>query len=256
MGSGALVITDNNPAQAEAIARDLAAEYWRRRMELEPALYTPAEAVAQGLRMVGGPVLLVETADCAGGGAACDSVATLKALVEAKVNEPAFLYVTDPQVATICHQAGVGRLVTVSLGHQLDPRWGSPLTVQGQVTRLSDGRFRYMGGIWDGVEGNMGPAAVLSIGAIQVLVTTFPTYDWMDEQFRSLQLDPTRAKFIVVKNPMNYRQAYGPYAKATFVLDTPGPTPATIRHVAYRRLQRPYFPVDADIPGLQPTILR
>ncbi len=150
----------------------------------------------------------------------------------------------------------MGATVTVKLGHQLDPRWGEPFTVTGQVTRLGDGRFRYAGGIWDGIEGNMGPSAVLNIGAIQVLIATYATYDWMDEQFSAMHMDPSAAKFIVAKNPMNYRQAYGALAKASFVLATPGPTPATIRHVAYQRLQRPYFPLDAQIEGLTPTILK
>ncbi len=82
----------------------------------------------------------------------------------------------------------------------------------------------------------MGPSAVLRVGAIQVLVTTYATYDWADEQFRAVDLIPLDAKFIVVKNPMNYRPAYGGNAKAAYILDTPGPTPATFRHVRYKRL--------------------
>jgi hypothetical protein len=41
-----------------------------------------------------------------------------------------------------------------------------------------------------------------------------------------------------------------------FVLDTPGPTPPTVRHVQYKNVRRPYFPLDKEIPGLTPTILR
>ena len=102
----------------------------------------------------------------------------------------------------------------------------------------------------------LGRFAVLSIGGVHVLVSTHGTYDWADEQFRSVGLDPAETKFIVAKNPMNYRMAYGAFARATFILDTPGPTPPTIRHVRYRHLQRPYFPLDEDIPGLAPVILR
>ena len=53
---------------------------------------------------------------------------------------------------------------------------------------------------------------------------------------------------------MNYRTAYGDAARAVFILDTPGPTPATVRHVQYRHMQRPHFPLDKDIAGLQPSI--
>jgi microcystin degradation protein MlrC len=256
MGSGALVITEDDPDGAVRLARRLAEQYWSRRFDLEPEVLPPREAIARGLRVDGGPVLLVETADCCGGGAAGDSVATLRALLEMNVSLPSLVPVVDPDAAAACHRAGPGREVTLPLGHRLDPRWGQPVTVTGRVARLSDGRFRYAGGIWDGVGGNMGPSAVLSIGAIQTLVASHGTYDWADEQFRAVGLSPPDAKFIVAKNPMNYRMAYGPIARAAFILDTPGPTPATIRGVQYKHLRRPYFPLDQDIPGLTPTILQ
>ena len=256
MGSGALVITDNDMETAVSLANQLAEQYWTRRFDLEPEIHTPDEAIAKGLKTEGGPVLLVEAADCCGGGAAGDSVATLTALLDAEITVPSLVPVADPEAAAACHRAGVGREVAVALGHQLDPRWGEPVTVTGTVTRLSDGRFRYIGGIWDGVEGNMGPSAVLTIGAIQVLVATHGTYDWADEQFRSMEMQPPDAKFIVVKNPMNYRLAYGEIAKAAFILDTPGATPATCRHLPYKHLKRPYFPLDTEIPGLTPTSLQ
>ena len=256
MGSGALVITDNDMKTAVSLANQLAEQYWTRRFDLEPDIHTPDEAIAKGLEVEGGPVLLVEAADCCGGGAAGDSVATLTALLDAKVTVPSLVPVADPEAAAACHRAGVGQEITVALGHRLDPRWGESVTVTGIVTRLSDGRFRYIGGIWDGVEGNMGPSAVLTIGTIQVLIATHGTYDWADEQFRSMDMHPPDAKFIVVKNPMNYRIAYGEIAKASFILDTPGATPATCRHLPFKHLKRPYFPLDTEIPGFTPTILQ
>ena len=261
MGSGAIVITDNDLGGAVAIASELAEAYWAMRFELEPQAWTPDDAVAAGMAIDGGPVILVETADCCGGGAAGDSVATLAALLQTELATQfnpqllALVPVVDRAAAALCHAAGIGAPVRCALGHQLDARWGQPIMVTGQVTTLSDGRFRYGGGIYDGVAGNMGPSAVLTIGSIQVLITSYGTYDWRDEQYQSVGLDPATAKFVVAKNPMNYRLAYGPIAKAIFILDTPGPTPPTIRHAHFSQLQRPYFPCDAEIPGLTPTIL-
>ena len=70
MGSGALVITDDDMEKAVSLAHQLAEQYWTRRFDLEPDIYTPGEAIAKGLEVDGGPVLLVEAADCCGGGAA------------------------------------------------------------------------------------------------------------------------------------------------------------------------------------------
>ena len=100
----------------------------------------------------------------------------------------------------------------------------------------------------------MGPTALLQVGNVEVLVSSRSSYDWADEQFRSVGVDPLAVKFLVVKNPMNYKLAYGEAAKAAFILDTPGPTPATLRSVEYRNMRRPYFPLDEEIEGLKPRI--
>jgi microcystin degradation protein MlrC len=256
MGGGGLVITNDDAAKAKSLASEIAMRYWSRRFDLEPAIVTPKEAITRGLCLNGGPVLLVETADCCGGGACGDSVATLKALLTFAPQHPALVPVVDPEAAAACHRLGAGCEIALELGHSVDPQWGQPVAVRGTIARLSDGHFRYgNGGIFANEEGNMGPSAVLKVGAIDILIMSRPTYDWMDEQFRCVGLTPADAKFVVVKNPMNYQMAYAGLSKAAFVLDTPGPTPATMRHYPYRKLSRPYFPADQDIPDLTPTVL-
>jgi microcystin degradation protein MlrC len=234
----------------------LAEEYWQRRLQLEPRMYAPADAVQAGLAVKGGPVVLVEAADCCGGGAVGDSVATLAALLAVDLPGPALVPLVDAQAAEACHKAGVGAEVKLEIGHRHDPRWGDPLSVSGQVVRLGDGCFRYRGGIWEGIEGEMGPSAVLALGEIEVLLASYPTYEWDDEQFISLQMDAANAHFIVAKNPMNYRMAYGDFSQAVYVLDTPGPTPATVRRLPFVRRERPFFPVDYDMELGEVEILR
>jgi microcystin degradation protein MlrC len=255
MGGGGLVITDNDVDQAVALAAEIARRYWERRFDLDPPVYAPAEAIRRGLHIEGGPVLLVETADCCGGGAAGDSVATLKALLTVPLPGPALVPVVDPEAAALCHQTGAGREITLTLGHKIDRRWGDPVQLTAEIVKLGDGRFRHSGGIWEGQPGHIGPCAVLHSGMVQILVTSHATYDWADEQFRAAGLDARTAKFVVVKNPMNYRLGYAGIFREAFILDTPGPTPAVLHHVKYQHLQRPYYPADKDIPGLAPRIV-
>tara|TARA_R110002095_G_scaffold147856_5_gene127877 strand:+ start:2069 stop:3586 length:1518 start_codon:yes stop_codon:yes gene_type:complete len=255
MGSGGLVITDNDLELAKTIAGDIAQQYWDRRHDLEPEIFTPAEAITKGMQVKGGPVILVEAADCCGGGAAGDSIAMLSALVDSGINVPSIVPVVDPDAAQKCHESHTGAELSITIGHKLDPRWGATRTFTGKLESLCDGNFVYTGGQWEGHHEQMGPTAVFCIGSIRVIITSRATYDWSDEQIRTVGLDPLDAKFIVAKNPMNYRFAYGAIAKATLVLDTPGPTPATLKHVRYKKLQRPYFPADLNIPELQPSIL-
>lgn len=255
MGSGGLVVTDNNLELAKTIASDIAHRYWDRRRDLEPETFSPATAIAHGMQIEGSPVILVEAADCCGGGAAGDSIAMLSALVDSNIDASSLVPVVDPEAAQLCFDAGSGAKITMAIGHKLDPRWGSSRTFTGIVEHLNDGEFVYTGGQWEGHREQMGPTALFRIGSIRVLITSRATYDWADEQIRTVGLNPLDIKFIVAKNPMNYQLAYGEIAKSIFILDTPGPTPATLKHVPFQKLDRPYFPADIDIPELQPTLL-
>ncbi|MBM3727735.1 MAG: M81 family metallopeptidase [Acidobacteria bacterium] len=258
MGGGALVVTDGDMAMAEREATALAREYWSLRFSLEPRIWEPAAAIADGLRRPAGgaPVLLLETSDCVGGGAPGDSAAVLKALAAADPAGGALACVVDPEAAAACHDAGRGRRLRLRMGHALDPQWGLPFEADVDVEALTDGTFVYSGGIWGGQRGNMGLSASVRIGNVRVLLASQGTYDWADEQYRSVGMDTDAARFIVVKNPMNYRVGYAGRHSAAYVLDTPGPTPASLRHVRFQRLARPFFPQDEDIAGFVPAVLR
>ena len=256
MGGGGLVITDGDAEAAAELATEVASMLWERCLQLETTGLTPAQAVEQGRQVAGRPVLLLELSDCVGGGAAGDSVTALKALLDAELTETALAMVVDPEAAAACHRVGEGNALTVTLGHKVDPRWGTPVEVTGVVERVTDGRFVYTGGIWEGQYGEMGPSAKLRVGTVEILVATHPTYDWADEQYSSMGMDTNTAKFIVVKNPMNYRIGYGGRFIEAFVLDTPGPTTAVIGNIDYESVGRPYFPKDRQISGFRPTIYR
>ena len=145
-----------------------------------------------GLVVDAGPVVLVETADACGGGAAGDSIACIAALLE----------------------------------HAPDAVSVAPV---------------------------VGPTAVLRAGGLQIVIATHPTYEWTGEQYSSVGVDVTAPKFAVVKNPMNYRMVY-PDAPVVIVIDSPGPTPASVRSLPFERMQRPFFPLDDNIARLRPTV--
>jgi microcystin degradation protein MlrC len=246
MGGGGLVITNNAPDLAKQLAREIAEFYWEQRFSLEPTLVSIADAIKSG-QSKQGTVVLVDTADCCGGGAAGDSIEVLPNLIALGENISSVMPVVDSAAADKCHEAGIGAVIELQLGHQHDRKWGVPLHVSGEVLSLSDGKFIYAGGIWDGCEGNMGPAAVLKISGVHVCIASFPTYEWCGEQYSAFALDVTRMKYIVAKNPMNYRMAFGHCCEHFLVLDTKGPTPATCKHLPYSHSLRPAFPWDSEI---------
>ena len=255
MGSGALVVTNNDLEGAKELAYTISADYWERRYEIEAVVKTPQEAIESGLKSNAGTVVLVETADCSGGGAAGDSIATLRALLNNPEVENAIAPVVDPKVAEVCHNLGVGSKVNCMLGHSIDTRWGSPIIVEGRIEDLSDGSFLYKGGIWDGVKGQMGPSAVIKSKGVRILVTSHATYDWADEQWQAVNINPRSTRFAVAKNPMNFHNVYKDKASQIHILDTPGPTPASVKKLPFKNLNHPCFPIDEKITKVKPTIL-
>jgi microcystin degradation protein MlrC len=252
MGCSAVVVADGDTAGATAEARRLARRFWDDRRLYEVETVSVAEAVRRGRQLAGGPVLLLDTADTTGGGAAGDGIGLVRGLLDAGVEEPCLAQVVDPTAAAACHEAGRDATLELTVGHWRDGRWGSPLKLRATVRRLLAGPFRYAGGILGGVEVSMGPSAVVEAGPISVLVMSQPTYDWADDQYRAAGLDPAQAKFVGVKNMMNFRFGYGEMMKGFFVLDLPGPTPPDMRLLPFSRITRPVFPLDRDLAN--PTI--
>lgn len=252
MSCGSLVIADGDPTLARREAERLARQFWADRHEFLVDCIPVAEAVRRGRDIDGGPVLLLNTADTTGGGAAGDSIDVAAGLVAAGVAEPALAMVVDPEAAAACHAAGESAELVLDVGHRVDPRWGRPARLAGRVVRLSEGSFRYTGGIFGGIEASMGKSAVFAIGNLQLLIMSRSTYDWADEQYRSVGLDAAKAKWVEAKNMMNYRKAYGSITRSAFVLDAPGPTPPDMRVLPFRRARRPWFPLDdIDMPPFE-----
>lgn len=246
MGCSTVVVANGDSDRAAVEAERLARDFWERRFSFEVDMVSVAEAVERGRAIEGGPILLLDTSDTTGGGAAGDCIGVVRDLLEARVEESSLAMVVDPRAAAACHEAGEGAELDLVVGHRRDPRWGEPLEVHAHVEKLSDGTFRYDGGILGGVQVSMGPSAVVAIGPIRLLVMSIPTYDWGDDQYRSIGLDPAAAKFVTVKNMMNFRFGYANVMKDYFVLDLPGPTPPDMRLLPFEKIVRPVFPLDRD----------
>jgi len=243
MGFAAVAVAED-AAEAEAVAGALADMAWERRRAFTVPTVDPAAAIAAGRALAGGPVILADTADCVGGGSTGDSAVVLAALLAAGGNDAAAIMVVDPETVSAAAAAGIGATCDFAIGHRIDLTRGAPVPLRARVEHLFDGRFRYQGGVLGGVEATMGPSAVLAAGAIRVLVASYPSYEWACEQYGAAGIDVGALKFVVVKNPMNYKLTMP--CVAAMVLETPGPASPNLRALTWRHLRRPFFPLDED----------
>jgi microcystin degradation protein MlrC len=156
----------------------------------------------------------------------------------------------DPEAVERAAAAGVGNDVTVDLGGRTDEMHGAPLRVTGAVRTLSDGKWIVKGPMGTGSQADMGATAVLLVGGNEVIVTSKRLQPTDLQLYRSLGIEPTERRFIVVKSSVHYRAAHEPIAEEVIELDTPGLTSPRLAGFGFKNLRRPIFPLDLEMLGI------
>jgi microcystin degradation protein MlrC len=242
-------------AEIEPMIRQLAWQAWERRKAFAADLLTVDEAIGRALAGDGGPYVLSESADSTGSGSPGDSAHVLERLLALGVRERCLVTVVDAPAVARAIAAGVGADVTTTLGGTLDPRYNRPVPLTGRVRILSDGRFISSDKKTLGVEFQMGRAAVIEAGRISVLATERPAFTFDPALYRAVGLEPRDAKIVVVKSPLQFRDGYGPFARACWVVDTPGPSTARVERLEWRHRARPLYPFDDDFEPEIPAVI-
>ena len=244
-GMSVLVITDGNAQAARTYARRIAFVAWGRLAEFTAEVCSPEQAVALALAGDDGPNILVDTGDNVGGGTPGDGTILLHELIRQNAHG-ALVLLCDPESVAQAIETGVRGRGSFRLGGKTDPDQGVPVEVECDVKLVSDGRYRNIGPMRDGIVEDMGRTAVLTCGGVTIVVTEKRTPMWNLQQLRSLGIEPTRLQAIVVKAAIAHRAAYGPIANRMINVGTPGITALDPRQFAYARLRRPVYPLDQD----------
>ncbi|MCZ6853360.1 MAG: M81 family metallopeptidase, partial [Gammaproteobacteria bacterium] len=130
VGTSIAVTTEGDREQARRIGEALAEGLWADRETFRVRSLSAVEAIAEARReaeKTERPVVIHETSDNCGGGAPGDGTHLLRAMLDAELANACFGFLVDPEVAGLCHQAGVGARLEVSLGGKYDDLHGAPL---------------------------------------------------------------------------------------------------------------------------------
>lgn len=253
-GWSAVVVTDNNLGLASELVAQLAQQAWDSRREFIVSNPTAEEAVRLALREEG-PIVIADGSDATNGGAPGDSTVLLTEFLRQEVDKPTYLTVVDPEAAIKAVQAGIGQEVTVDSGGKHD-RSEKPVRLTGRVTRISDGKFRILGGSHHAIAVDMGRTVVLQAGKLYIVVSEKlnPGHDPL--VYRHIGLEPKDAHIIVVKCVVGHMNAYAPIMKKTIWIDTPGATPSNLSRLKHQRVPLPLFPLNSEMewrPARQST---
>jgi microcystin degradation protein MlrC len=156
----------------------------------------------------------------------------------------------DPEAVAKAIEAGVGNMVTMKIGGKTEPWVGDPLEVTGTVKTISDGTYIPKGPMGRGMERSMGRTAVLNVKGIDVILTEKTQQATDLELYRSLGLEPTDYKILLVKSCVHYRAAHDPIAKRIIEIDLPGWHGTRLAAFPWKKLKRPVWPVDVEALGI------
>jgi microcystin degradation protein MlrC len=243
-GLSVYVVTDDDQALADRCAERLAATAWEHRREFLHTGLPVGEAVARALAIDGRPVVLADMADNTGGGAAGDGTEVLRELLRVGARSTTVACLWDPAAVAACVGAGVGADLTQAVGGKVDDRHGAPLHVTGRVRTLSDGRFVHKGPMFRGLEGRLGPTAVLDVADVKIILISHRWQTLDPEMIRFLGIDPLGEKILVVKSTIHYRAAFEPIAHTILEVDAPGLSSSNLARFSFTNVRRPIFPLD------------
>jgi len=242
--SNVLVTTNGDMQLAEHEAERIGRFMWDHR-ELFQAHLTPLDEAIQQADNTDGLTIFSDAADATASGAAGDSNAIFKELLDSSFSKRSLLSIVDAPAVAAAFKAGVGSQTVVALGGTRDTGRFSPVEVSVHVQSLHDGQFTYE----DGTVARAGRVAVLVSGLISIVVTERPVFVVGRRVFQSHGLEPTDFDVVVVKSPNGFRTWYESIADRIVPVDAPGSTSANLKSLPFEHCVRPIFPLDESVPS-------
>jgi len=238
---GPSVVAYGEDAKAsEAAAQALADEALAREDAFAARFWRPAEAVSHAIaaaRTAAGPIILADTQDNPGGGANSDTVGLLAELVRQGAERAAVGLIYDPAAALAAHEAGEGASLRIGLGAKSGLAGHRPFEADYTVERLGDGAFTATGPFYEGAHMHLGTMALLAVGGVRAAVASRKNQAADQEMFRHLGVEPAAEKILALKSSVHFRAHFEPIAAEILVVAAPGPNPADLSDLTYRRLR-------------------
>jgi microcystin degradation protein MlrC len=241
LGTKVVVVTDARPERGAAVAADLGRRLVTLRGRCAPAHLPVAEGLARARTSARGPVVLAETFDNPGGGAAGDSTVVLAAMLAGGMTDACIGPVWDPVAATYCAGAGVGASLEIRVGGKASHLSGHPIDLRVTVLGVNDDAWQTFGG----ARVPLGLAVgVRSSEGLALLLTDRRTQGFSPELFREGGIEPCAARYVVVKSSHHFYDAFARLGGDVVYLDGPGTVGQDLRRLTYRKRTAGLWPFD------------
>jgi len=249
-GLSVVAIADGDEAMADSARERLLDAAWREREEFVFDSEPLPETITRAKALDRGPIILLDHADNAASGGTQDTVAVLKEVILQGLEDVAMFGICDPEAVEEMALAGVGNRLTLRLGGKVDMPSiglrGEPLEISGRVRSLTDGDFVVTTAMGRGTVESMGTTAVLDTGSVQIVVCSRNSEPFDLGCFRSVGIEPTQKKFLILKSRIHYRAGFRAIARHELACDGVGVTSSDNSLFKFEKVRRPIFPLDPD----------
>jgi microcystin degradation protein MlrC len=238
---------------ARKLVDELAAEAWRRRHDFVFVSEPVEVSIAHAMSLAEGPVVLADHGDNAGAGGVTDDMSVLTELLAQGASDVIAGPYADAESVARMIAAGAGSRVTIALGGKTDmpavELKGKPLALTGIVRCITDGTFVVTGPMMTGSRLSLGRTAVLDTGRARIVASELPQEPFDTGVFTHCGLDPTRAKYVLIKSRQHFRAGFEPIAKHIVMVAGPGVCTSDYTKLPFKRVPRPLYPLDLDAPA-------
>ena len=252
-GLSGVTVADRDRTRAETVCERLLDDAWEQREEFVFNSEPLAQTIASAKSLTQGPIILLDHADNSASGGTQDTIAVLREVLEQGLEDVAMFGICDPQAVEEMVSAGVGNTLTVSLGGKVDMPSigcdGEPLTLTGKVRAITDGSFVITVPMGRGTSTAMGKTAVLDTGSVQIVVISRHTEPYDLGCFRSVGIEPTQKRYLILKSRIHYRAGFRAIAAAELPCNGVGVTSSDNSLFEFKNVRRPIFPLEPDTPA-------
>ncbi|RZS77257.1 microcystin degradation protein MlrC [Phyllobacterium myrsinacearum] len=201
----------------------------------------PVDAVEEAKRLAttaSKPIIIADTQDNPGAGGNSDTMGLVRALLQLRATDAAVGLIVDQAAAQAAHQAGEGAVIEIALGGKSGIIGDGPLRAEYRVEQLSNGICRFDGPMLTGMIADVGPSARLSIGGVEIAVSSFKTQMIDRNLFRMVGIEPEAKKILAVKSSVHFRADFEPISGAILVAKSPGPVAADPQDLPWKYLSQ------------------
>jgi len=254
---GAVMVVGDDKEQVETGAKKLAQRFWdvRRQFTLEAPGHSLEKCLDLAIASNKKPFFISDMGDNPGGGGSGEVTWTLARVLKRpefqSPNGKSLLYCSIPgsEMVEAARKVGVGGHAEAYVGAMLDNSYEPPILLSGTVVYVSPAPSQ------DQISANQPQSrnsniAIIKTGSIYVVVgTSSPTPNLTDTG-----IDPSKMDIVMVKQGYLVNQWYNMQADWVMAL-TRGGVDQDFQSLPYKRVLRPIFPLDPDMPDPELNVI-